>query len=702
MDGLTPLADGLKRYCKCPGNHCFDRAVQCESLVADSLDSKGYPRTAKRRLARTDVDGVVVDIDDGKRFKLKKMKEAWAVVEAPGSSAFAFAAHACAQECEPVEPAEAPTSTHLPLLPDLPPLPPLNDCTPGKYISKCTVRNGFASRVVYFHGGKQAVAACWHGDCKRQPQFGPIGTFGAKHALYCEKHADSTVHENVTNKRCAHDGCKTRPHFGPIGTFGAEHALYCSKHADRTVHENVISKRCAHDGCKTQPKFGPIGTFGAKHALYCEKHSDRTVHEDVISKRCAHDGCKTQPHFGPIGTFGAKHALYCEKHADSTVHEDVINNRCKHDGCKKRSTFGPIGTFGEKHALYCEKHADRTVHENVAAKRCAHGDCKRRPHFGPIGTFGAKHALYCSKHADRTVHENVVAKRCVHKGCKLHPTFGPIGTFGAKHALYCEKHADKSVHENVAQKRCIGYNFRGDPDDPHPCDNGTLINGDKYDHRCVKCFCASFPNDPRAINAKKWLKAREQTVVAVLTAAFPQYRWTLDRAFAVGVLVRPDARVAVGDRVVLVEIDEDSHRSYECSKERARETEFYRHQSKGATLVMIRFNPDAYVDLGGAEHASCFKYNKASGTVVVDPAQKTQWTARCDTLVDTVAYFLDPLEYVPTPTEAGQDRLILTTELFYDNIADMPEAERDKVLARKKAIGKKRKREAEKVRVESS
>ena len=154
--------------------------------------------------------------------------------------------------------------------------------------------------------------------------------------------------------------------------------------------------------------------------------------------------------------------------------------------------------------------------------------------------------------------------------------------------------------------------------------------------------------------------------------------------------------------MILVEIDEESHRPYSCSLERARETAFYRHRSKGVTIVMIRFNPDAYVDYVGKNHPSCFKYNKVSGTVVVNPAQKAQWTARCETLVATVAYFLDPLEYVPTPEEAGQDRLILTTELFYDDIADMPEAERDKVLARKKVIGKKRKREAEKVRVESS
>lgn len=68
-----------------------------------------------------------------------------------------------------------------------------------------------------------------------------------------------------------------------------------------------------------------------------------------------------------------------------------------------------------------------------------------------------------------------------------------------------------------------------------------------------------------------------------------------------------------------------------------------------------------------------------------------QWTARCETLVATVAYFLDPEEYVPTPEEAGQERLILTTELFYDDIPGMSDEERAKAVARNKANGKKRK-----------
>lgn len=63
-----------KRYCKCPNDHCFDRAIQCDSCEQRDLDSKGYPRKARRRLTNEDADGMVVDIDTKQKFKVKKVK----------------------------------------------------------------------------------------------------------------------------------------------------------------------------------------------------------------------------------------------------------------------------------------------------------------------------------------------------------------------------------------------------------------------------------------------------------------------------------------------------------------------------------------------------------------------------------------------------------------------------------------------------
>jgi hypothetical protein len=207
-----------------------------------------------------------------------------------------------------------------------------------------------------------------------------------------------------------------------------------------------------------------------------------------------------------------------------------------------------------------------------------------------------------------------------------------------------------------------------------------------YDGLCVKCFCDAFPNDPRAIEAKKWHKAREQEVVSVLKEAFPTRHWILDKGFAKGVLQRPDMRInARHRRIVIVEIDEDSHRSYECAKERAREAVFLANAPLGAEIVMLRFNPDSYEDYDGIKHPSCFKFNPKIGIVTVHPKQRKQWEARCADLIAAVQNYLNPETEVPPPQD---DRVIFSAELFYDNISGAPVGDAERARAKFRKLGK--------------
>jgi very-short-patch-repair endonuclease len=62
-----------KRYCKCPNDHCFDRAIQCCSCDPEDLDPEGYPSKARRRLTNEE-NGKVQDVDDKQWFDVKKVK----------------------------------------------------------------------------------------------------------------------------------------------------------------------------------------------------------------------------------------------------------------------------------------------------------------------------------------------------------------------------------------------------------------------------------------------------------------------------------------------------------------------------------------------------------------------------------------------------------------------------------------------------
>jgi len=197
----------------------------------------------------------------------------------------------------------------------------------------------------------------------------------------------------------------------------------------------------------------------------------------------------------------------------------------------------------------------------------------------------------------------------------------------------------------------------------------------KYDYRCIRCFCDAFPNDPRADKAKKYRNAKELTVRAFLESTFTDYRWVFDRSAAVGTRVRPDAKTAFGrDRVLIVEIDEDSHKSYVCGDERERERLFRAHAPRDAVVHLIRFNPDAYDDpLTGARVPSCFRYSKVEAVVSVHPDRRADWDARLETLRATIQEIVDhrhaAVEVPPCVAETD-DRYanVVPIELFYDDV----------------------------------
>jgi hypothetical protein len=239
-------------------------------------------------------------------------------------------------------------------------------------------------------------------------------------------------------------------------------------------------------------------------------------------------------------------------------------------------------------------------------------------------------------------------------------------------------------------RRCAGHDGGG-------CPLGMSVQKGKYavyDGLCVGCFCKAKPNDKRAERARSSVHAKERAVTEVLKRAFPDYNWTFDCTFAhrtvlvgVNTRFRPDARVTQGDRVLIVEIDEHSHRGYLCAREREREESFVL-QNRGKTVVMIRLNPDAYTDYAGKRVPSCFtRPTKDNETVHVPDKQKAAWAARMRELVATVRNLLDPDFDLPPKQE---DRPLLICELFYDDVVSTPEDKRvARALAAHKAIGKR-------------
>ena len=250
---------------------------------------------------------------------------------------------------------------------------------------------------------------------------------------------------------------------------------------------------------------------------------------------------------------------------------------------------------------------------------------------------------------------------CHHPGCVQ------LATKNGGDTTRCKQHG--------GGQRCIGTTQWGACPENRPVKTGGLTHA-RYRLRCVQCYCIENPNDAVAATAARYMHFKEQTVMAFVKKAFPDHNWVFDKGYgtklrAVGTRktrLRPDARTSQGDRILILEVDEKSHRHELCASERDKEESSVVQAGKGKTVLFIRFNPDEYVDYAGKYHPSCFTHSK-TGCCSLNPKYEAEWIHRLETLAQTIDYLLNADELPPKQ----EDRAGLVVELFYAAVADTPE-----------------------------
>jgi hypothetical protein len=282
--------------------------------------------------------------------------------------------------------------------------------------------------------------------------------------------------------------------------------------------------------------------------------------------------------------------------------------------------------------------AQRSESANIARvtkrqkhKTCAHDGCESRPGFN---VEGASKGLYCKTHAaDGMV--DVKHERCAHDGCtKLQPVFN---VEGASKGLYCKTHAADGMVD-VVSTRCL----------TPLC--GTQVSNAKYDGYCLRCFMHTFPDKPVA----RGYRTKEAAAVEHVQSAFPGVTWTCNKQVIGGCSQRrPDMYTDVGHVVVLIEIDENQHDTYDCSCENKRTMELSRDFGH-RPIVFIRFNPDEYYQRG-SKVTSCWGPNK-QGVTVVKKSKQAEWRTRLSALSSHVEYWM----------RNGTTKTVEVVQLFYD------------------------------------
>jgi len=171
-------------------------------------------------------------------------------------------------------------------------------------------------------------------------------------------------------------------------------------------------------------------------------------------------------------------------------------------------------------------------------------------------------------------------------------------------------------------------------------------------------FC--FVNNPDNINKPLSIryKTRETAVVEFMKNRFPNFTWNIDKPIVDGCSKRrPDLMCDLGYQVIIVEVDENMHKNYDCSCENKRIMQLS-HDVGYRPIIFIRFNPDSYINSDNVNVLSCWTTTPKTGIAKIKANKINEWEQRLNKLAEQIHYWTDPNNQT--------DKTIEIIELFYD------------------------------------
>ena len=416
--------------------------------------------------------------------------------------------------------------------------------------------------------------------------------------------------------KCKFEGCNKQSAYN---TLGKTKPLYCNSHREEGMI-NVINKRCIFEACNKQPTYN---IPGETKRLYCDSHKEDGM-VNVINKRCIFEGCNKQASFN---TLVEKSGLYCNSHKEDGM-VNVKSKKCIFEGCNKLSTYN---IPGESKGLYCSSHKkDGMI--TVIYKRCIIEGCNKIPKFN---TQGESKGLYCKSHREEGMID-VRNRRCIFEGCNKQPIYNKEIHLKP---LYCNSHKQNGMFD-VINKRCKN----------DWCE--TFIRNPKYEGYCAYCFINDPKNDDKPII--KNYKTKETAVRDYILEKYPDFTWICDKIIQGGCYKRrPDLMLDLGYQVIIIEVDENQHTSYDCICENKRLMEISQDINH-RNLIFIRFNPDSYNTRENKKIKSCWKIDKQSGILLI--SSQSDWNIRLKVLEETLKYWINN----------ETNKMLECIELFYD------------------------------------
>ena len=173
----------------------------------------------------------------------------------------------------------------------------------------------------------------------------------------------------------------------------------------------------------------------------------------------------------------------------------------------------------------------------------------------------------------------------------------------------------------------------------------------KYDKLCVTCAIQE------GYTVYRNYKTKELSMVEFITQ-HTDVDWVNDKAYDLGCSnKRPDMVCDLGSHILIIECDENKHKhgNYICENKRIMElSQDFSENNIHRPIVVIRFNPDSYVDYNNQKIESCWKAGKDD---ILRINNKENWDLRLNELLETTYHYI-----------ANQPIKDVTFEyLFYDD-----------------------------------
>ena len=397
---------------------------------------------------------------------------------------------------------------------------------------------------------------------KAQPHF---GLPGEKTALWCSNCRPIEA-VDIYKKKCLCN--RAKPNFGLFGDVKARFCVKCKP----LEAINLTNKMCICGNA--QPSFGLDGDTKPRFCASCPK-------KPLSAINIRRNRCECTKHIGSFGMPGDKRARWC--HICKPV--DAIN--VTHKKCICGRTVASFGFPNEKTARWCSKCKPKEA-VNIRSRLCL---CKKSiAHFGMPGDKTRKYCAKC-KPAEAV---DIVHKHCL---CNFTASFNVPGQspafcsqckttgmvrFPMKQCKKCKSLAIWGLHDRI---HCEAHKEEGEWNlVERPCVSCGLLEVLNVAGLCSNCEPEKW---------KTYIKRKETHIRNLLIANELHFDSHDKIANASCGKERPDFLFQTVDHIVILEVDEDQHKTYQCACEQTRMINLTQAFG-GISVFWIRYNPDSF------------------------------------------------------------------------------------------------------------